>query len=104
MSYPTRASRLEGRATGVGVSSVTDDRFLRTATRMICPGTYPTRTGQWQVSSAGGSLAVWSPRSDAIYYRDLHWRLITLPFPAVAGQSPGSRVRERGDGNGAGCT
>jgi hypothetical protein len=33
--------------------------------------TYPTQTGQWQVSSAGSSFAVWSPRSDAIYYRDV---------------------------------
>jgi serine/threonine-protein kinase len=32
--------------------------------------TYPTQTGQWQVSSAGGSFPVWSPHNDAIYYRD----------------------------------
>ena len=33
--------------------------------------TYPAQTGQWQVSSSGGSLAEWSPRGDAIYYRDV---------------------------------
>jgi hypothetical protein len=32
--------------------------------------TFPTQTGQWQVSSAGGSFPVWSPHGDAIYYRD----------------------------------
>ena len=33
--------------------------------------TYPNQTGRWQVSSAGGSSAVWSPRGDALYYRDI---------------------------------
>ena len=40
--------------------------------------TYPAQTGQWQVSSAGGSLAVWSPRSDAIYYRDLPGQIMRV--------------------------
>ena len=33
--------------------------------------TYPNQTGRWQVSSAGGSTPVWSPRGDALYYRDI---------------------------------
>ena len=40
--------------------------------------TYPTQTGQWQVSSAGGSYAVWSPRSDAIYYRDVPGQIMRV--------------------------
>jgi Tol biopolymer transport system component len=32
--------------------------------------TYPDSSGQWQVSSSGGSLAVWSRAGDAIYYKD----------------------------------
>jgi serine/threonine-protein kinase len=33
--------------------------------------TFPAQTGRWQVSSNGGSLPVWSPSGDAIYYRDV---------------------------------
>jgi dipeptidyl aminopeptidase/acylaminoacyl peptidase len=40
--------------------------------------TYPAQTGQWQVSSAGGSFAVWSPRSDAIYYRDVPGQIMRV--------------------------
>jgi serine/threonine-protein kinase len=32
--------------------------------------TYPDASGQWQVSSSGGSLPVWSRTGDAIYYKD----------------------------------
>ena len=32
--------------------------------------TYPSMSGRWQVSAAGGSSAVWSPHGDALYYRD----------------------------------
>ena len=32
--------------------------------------TYPDASGQWQVSSQGGTWPEWSPGGDAIYYRD----------------------------------
>jgi Tol biopolymer transport system component len=40
--------------------------------------TYPGETGQWQVSSAGGSSPVWSPRGDALYYRDASGQVIRV--------------------------
>ncbi len=32
---------------------------------------YPEASGQWQVSRAGGSQAVWSPSGDTLYFRDV---------------------------------
>jgi hypothetical protein len=32
---------------------------------------FPTTSGQWQVSVAGGSLPVWSPAGDKLYFRDV---------------------------------
>ena len=40
--------------------------------------TYPARTSQWQVSSSGGSSAAWSPRGDAVYYRDVSGQIMRV--------------------------
>ena len=40
--------------------------------------TYPQQTGQWQVSSAGGNMAVWSRRGDALYYRDISGQIMRV--------------------------
>ena len=60
--------------------------------------TYPSQTGQWQVSSAGGSYPVWSPRGDALYYRDVPGQVmrvdvrtspsVTLGTPQVIRRPP----------------
>lgn len=41
------------------------------------------QTGQWQVSSAGGSSAVWSPRGDALYYRDIPGQIMRVDVRAT---------------------
>jgi Tol biopolymer transport system component len=53
--------------------------------------TYPKLTGQWPVSSGGGSSAVWTPRGDALYYRDVPgqiWRVDVRSTPSVTLGSP----------------
>jgi Tol biopolymer transport system component len=40
--------------------------------------TFPNPTGQWQVSSDGGGLAVWSRRGDALYYRDVPGQILRV--------------------------
>lgn len=45
--------------------------------------TYPKQTGQWLVSSAGGSAAVWSPRGDALYYRDIAGQIMRVDVRAT---------------------
>lgn len=45
--------------------------------------TYPKQTGQWQVSSAGGSSAVWSPRGDALCYRDVPGQIMRVDVRAT---------------------
>ena len=34
--------------------------------------TFPIQTQQWRVSSAGGSMPVWSRRGDVLYYRSAY--------------------------------
>ena len=74
--------------------------------------TYPTQSGQWQVSSQGGSLAVWSPKGDAIYYRDIPGQImrvdvrsnpqITLGTPQLVPRPSDLRVRRGFDVSGDG--
>jgi serine/threonine-protein kinase len=45
--------------------------------------TYPKQTGQWQVSSAGGGNAVWSPHGDAIYYREPQGQIMRVAVRAT---------------------
>ncbi len=40
--------------------------------------TFPTQTAQWQVSSNGGNWSTWSPKGDAIYYRDVPGQILRV--------------------------
>jgi serine/threonine-protein kinase len=53
--------------------------------------TYPTQTAQWQVSSTGGGFPEWSPRGDAIYYREIAGQILRVEVrrnPAVTLGAP----------------
>jgi Tol biopolymer transport system component len=54
--------------------------------------TYPGSTGQWQVSSGGGSLAVWSLAGDAIYYMDSAAQIHRVEVQSTPGVSLGTPV------------
>jgi Tol biopolymer transport system component len=53
--------------------------------------TFPNETGRWQVSSNGGSNAVWSPGGDALYYKDVAGQIMRVDVrssPAVSLGTP----------------
>ncbi len=45
--------------------------------------TFPTEGGRWQVSSNGGSHAVWSPAGDALYYRSVGGEILRVEVRAT---------------------
>ena len=44
---------------------------------------YPEAEGQWQVSVSGGSLPLWSPTGDRLYFRNLQGQIYAVDFKAT---------------------